>query len=69
MYKFLNWLFLWDYVHWTGTGGSQGISRVRLSAEEEPYIYWNGQLCKLEWNHNLVWLTCKREKYLKEEVE
>jgi hypothetical protein len=70
MYKFYNWLFRWDYVHWTCVRGREGISKVYVSGEGEPYITISDtNIIKVDKNTKLIWLTCKREKYLGEELK
>jgi hypothetical protein len=67
MYKILNELFGWDYIHWHNTA-SQGISRVRVAADGTIY-YWRYKsikvLDKICAANAVVWLTCKPEKYIK----
>ena len=65
MYKILNKLFGWDYIHWDNFA-DQGIARVRVSRDGTVY-YWRYKntrvLDYIDDNKRITWLTCKREKY------
>ena len=70
MYILFNYLFGWDYVYWKNTCDS-GISRVHVTADGTPYYYRyratniidlaDGTVSKI------LWLTCPRSKYYKED--
>jgi hypothetical protein len=71
VYKLLNWLFGWDYVHWNGLFSS-GISRVFL-AKDGKVVYWKfgfpiNNLEIIGEPSDVVWLTCKPDKYFKEQT-
>ena len=70
-HKIFHFLFGWDFVHWKNSC-DQGIRRVRVDFEGNPYyvrysitnvIDKLNDPCILG---NVIWLTCKRSKYLKE---
>ena len=73
MYKILHKLFGWDYIHWKDAINAFGIARIHTDAEGNPY-FWkykniNCLVCLKDTYHRIVWLTCKREKYLGDEVD
>ena len=71
MYKLLNWLFGWDYIQWWTTAGA-GIARVHKDYNNKCW-YWRHRGTKLadiiNDKNQVIWLTCKPEKYLHKELE
>lgn len=67
MWRLWNKLFGWDYIAWRFkySGQSGGISRVIVDKNETPHIhYYGGVYKKFSDVTDIVWLTCKPEKYL-----
>lgn len=70
MYKTLNKIFGWDYIHWRNCS-DQGISRVFLDGMDRP-VYFRYKCTKvLDRIHkpeDVTWLTCGPDKYFKYKV-
>jgi hypothetical protein len=67
MYKVLNFLFGWDYIHWKNTC-DYGIARIRKSHNEVVWYYrYRITKCvdRLENPSDVIWLTCHPSKYFK----
>jgi len=65
MHKLLNYLFGWDYIYWSNTAAS-GIARVFVSKDNRVYYYRYKSICLIDEIRELeqvIWLTCKPEKY------
>lgn len=66
MWRILNWLFGWDYI--VGRGVIYRIRTLKTLGGEYYHIKsdYQGLLGINEANKqdNLIWLTCKPEKYL-----
>lgn len=66
MWRLWNKLFGWDYVYWSHRGHCI-ISRVKFSGNGKPYFkaYRCGFLHLIDEDsyNELIWLTCKPEKY------
>jgi len=66
MWKLLNFIFGWDYVHWKNSA-DQGIARVFRDASGRP-VYWRYKITKvldvIEEENQVTWLTCRPSKYL-----
>lgn len=65
MYRFYNWLFGWDYIHWTNSAHS-GIARLRSDAQGNPFYFMYGMskyLKPITKPEQVVWLTCLPSKY------
>jgi hypothetical protein len=65
MYKLLNYLFGWDYIHWKNSA-DQGISRIRLDGQGLPYYWRYGSARVLDiiaTPISVTWLTCEPSKY------
>lgn len=66
LYKLLNKILGWDYIHWSNSADS-GIARVQLDAQQNPY-FWQYKASKvlrrIEDPKQVVWLTCMPEKYM-----
>jgi len=67
IYKILNKLFGWDFVYWKNIA-TEGISRVRTDYYGEPYYIWaiNSRV-RIITKSQVMWLTCKADKYLKDQ--
>ena len=69
-HKICNWLFGWDYVYWKNSADN-GIARVRIDGEGNPfYVRYRitNVIDRLDKDYpfrEVIWLTCKPEKYLK----
>jgi hypothetical protein len=67
MYKLLNLLFGFDYIHWRNSA-DQGIARVHKSQDGVVW-YWRYGLTQvadiITKKEQVIWLTCKAEKYIK----
>jgi len=63
MYKLYHYWFGWDYIYWTNSA-SEGISRVRILPSGKVYCwrYWR-IMDVIEEPGQVIWLTCKPEKY------
>lgn len=66
IYKLLHRLFGWDYIAWRNTA-DQGVARVHVSADGVVF-YWQYKttkvLARIKRTDQVLWLTCKPEKYL-----
>lgn len=66
-WKLLHTLFGWDYIAWKNMA-DQGVARVHKDALGLPY-YWRYKNTKvldvIRSKDQVVWLTCKPEKYIK----
>ncbi len=73
IYKLLNKLFGWDYVHWRNSADS-GIARVRTTPGGAVY-YWRYKATRVMdvLPHpsitRITWLTCAQSKYITEDEE
>ena len=69
MYRLKHFIFGWDYIHWDN-GCDQGIARVYKTKEGKIY-YWRYRIIDvLDVIHRpdqVIWLTCKSDKYFKQE--
>ena len=67
IYKILHYLFGWDYVYWKYAYYCvhTGISRIRFDAEGKIYFWRDDEIIHIKNKEDVVWLTCKPEKYLK----
>ena len=64
IWKLMNKLFGYDYVYWRNTA-AQGVSRVRTDFYDKPYYIWAcGVRVRIENKKEVMWLTCKADKYL-----
>jgi hypothetical protein len=67
MYKLLNKLFGWDYIHWYN-GSYGGISKVEVSGDGKVF-YWKYKsigviaVIKTPTDKEVLWLTCPSTKY------
>lgn len=67
IYKILNKLFGWDYIYWENCA-DQGTARVYKSPDGIIYYYRyksTGLIDKITSQKDVIWLTCKAEKYIK----
>jgi|TARA_R110000851_G_scaffold72207_1_gene160168 hypothetical protein len=67
MYKILNYLFGFDYIHWKNTIDS-GVARIHIDCNGNVF-YWKYKNIKFA-DHikdasKFLWLTCSPDKYLK----
>lgn len=70
MYKLLNKLFGWDYVHWANFA-DQGIARLHVSPDGKVW-FWRYKSTKVidilpVRFATVIFLTCRSEKYLPED--
>jgi hypothetical protein len=66
MWKIWNKLFGWDYISWKNSA-AQGIARVNKGHNGECWYFrykTTRRIDKVESADQVVWLTCKPEKYL-----
>ena len=67
MYKLLHKLFGWDYLQWYNYT-DQGIARIHVTPDGVAY-YWRYKHTKvidlIEYNKKVLFLTCRRDKYIK----
>lgn len=71
MYKLLNKLFGWDYVHWSNFAES-GIARVYIDGDGNPYYFRYRNICvidRITSKTQVMWLTCSYSKYVKTALE
>jgi hypothetical protein len=65
MYKLLNLLFGWDYIHWSNSAAS-GIARV-IALPSGEIAYWRYRnisvMDVIEKPTQVRWLTCPPTKY------
>lgn len=65
MYKLLNRLFGWDYIHWHNTSDS-GVARVR-KLPDGRVVYWRYRgisiLDEIKTKEQVFWLTCSPSKF------
>lgn len=65
MYKLLNKLFGWDYIHWENNA-DRGVARVHQSPDGTVW-YWRYKITKcldvIPGTNKVVWLTCEPTKY------
>lgn len=70
MYRILNKIFGWDYIHWENTC-TNGIARLH-KAPDGTVWYYQYKITKLiktiPGYHEIMWLTCKPDKYLTDKV-
>lgn len=69
MWRLWNKLFGWDYIYWESSTIEHCItSRIRVTGDGIPYFTsfkYAGYLYKVKDHlHEILWLTCKPEKYL-----
>ena len=68
-YKILNRLFGWDYIQWKNTADT-GVARIQTSGCGNAF-YWRykniGCADVVKDPGDVLWLTCKPEKYLKKQ--
>lgn len=66
MWKLLNFIFGWDYIHWQNFAG-QGVSRVFHDASGQP-VYWRYKITSvldvIEKEEDVTWLTCHPSKFI-----
>ena len=68
MYKLWNFLFGWDYIHWSNRSGD-GIARVSKTPDGKAYYFRSriGIIIDvIRKKDQVLWLTCLPEKYLKD---
>lgn len=69
IYQILNYIFGWDYILWDDSI-HEGVARVRINPSGVIY-YWKYKSIKvmktLSSPEQVFWLTCKPEKYFKED--
>lgn len=66
IYTLLHKLFGWDYVQWDN-GFSGRIYRVHIDGMGRPFYWQYKSIYTVQVIHTpeeVVWLTCKPEKYL-----
>lgn len=69
MWRLMNWLFKYDYIAWNNAYDN-GTARVRVMPDGKVYYYQYkhiGYIKVITIKEQVLWLTCKPEKYLKEE--
>lgn len=69
MWRILNKLFGYDYIVWNN-GFKSGIARVHVNDDGVVYCYSNrmrSMIEKINSPDQVFWLTCKSNKYFKEE--
>jgi len=75
LYKILNWIFGWDYVAWKNENDSRmrGIVRIFIDGtgkcryDKNIYMNFEANFVEIKNADEVVWLTCKPEKYLNNE--
>lgn len=66
IHKILSKLFSWDYIYWQNNA-DQGIARVYKTPDNTVYFYRYksiGLMDKITNQKQVIWLTCKPEKYI-----
>ena len=71
MYKLKKRLFGWDYISWKNSADN-GVARV-MKMPDGTVGYWRYKSTsvfdRIKTKDQVVWLTCKPEKYLEEAGE
>ena len=65
MYKLLNLLFGWDYIHWTNSCDA-GVARIRKTSDNVIWYYRykiTSVVDKVKNPNDVIWLTCHPSKY------
>ena len=69
MWKLLNKLFDYDYIHWHNSADS-GVARVHI-APDGNIFYWRYKCTKvldrIVRPNQVTWLTCEPSKYFKDQ--
>ena len=69
MYRIFNYLFGWDYIHWSNSADS-GIARRHKDYDGYIYYWRYRSTTVMDIIHKpeqVTWLTCRSDKYFYKE--